>query len=165
MEQRRDILAHTAQDEPAVYTTEAAYTSDSSAGGSYASGSVSEPSIGSLFTDLTEDMGKLVRQEIELVRAETVQKVSTALRSIVMMVAGGLLAYAGLIVILIAAAIALGNIMPYWLSTLIVGAVVLIVAAVLVTSGRSSLANMTVVPEKTVESLKEDARWAKEQVS
>lgn len=159
MEQRRNISPHTPNDEPAVYTTEG-YTASS-----YESGTITEPSIGSLFTDLTEDMGKLVRQELELVRAETMQKVNTAMRSIIMMVAGGLLAYAGLIVVLIAAAIALGNIMPYWLSTLIVGAIVLIVAAVLVTSGRSSLANMTVVPEKTVESLKEDARWAKEQVS
>ena len=159
MEQRRDISPQPVNDKPAVYTT------DNYAGSSYESGTITEPSIGSLFTDLTEDMGKLVRQELELVRAETMQKVNTAMRSIIMMVAGGLLAYAGLIVVLIAAAIALGNIMPYWLSTLIVGAVVLIIAAVLVTSGRSSLANMTVVPENTVESLKEDARWAKEQVS
>lgn len=159
MEQRRNISPHPVNDEPAVYTP------DNYAGSSYEAGHTTEPSIGSLFTDLTEDMGKLVRQELELVRAETMQKVNTAMRSIIMMVAGGLLAYAGLIVILIAAAIALGNIMPYWLSTLIVGAVVVIVAAVLVTSGRSLLANMTVVPENTVESLKEDARWAKEQVS
>jgi hypothetical protein len=55
--------------------------------------------------------------------------------------------------------------MPYWVSSLIVGVVVLIVGAILISSGRSSLTNMTVVPENTVESIKEDARWAKEQVS
>jgi xanthine/uracil permease len=136
--------------EPAVY----AATNDAT-----------EPSIGTLLTDLTEDMGRLVRQEIELARVETMQKVNQAMRSIILMVAGGLLAYAGLITLLIAAAIALGRIMPYWLSSLVVGVVVLIVGAILIGSGRSSLSNLTVVPENTVESIKEDARWAKEQVS
>jgi len=124
-----------------------------------------EPSIGSLFTDLTDDMGRLVRQEIELARVETMQKVTKAMRSVVMLLAGGLVAYAGLIVVLIGIAILLGEIMPYWASSLVVGAVVLVVGAVLIGTGRSSLQNMTVVPEKTVESIKEDARWAKEQVS
>jgi len=41
----------------------------------------------------------------------------------------------------------------------------LIVGAILIGSGRSSLSNITVVPENSVESIKEDARWAKEQVS
>lgn len=124
-----------------------------------------EPSLGQLFTELTDDMSTLVRQELELAKAETMQKVSKATRSIIMMVAGGLLAYAGLIALVIAVAIALGGLMPYWLSSLIVGLVVIVIGAVLVMSGRSSLATISLVPEKTVETLKQDARWAKEQVS
>lgn len=131
----------------------------------YMTSDVPEPSIGALFTDLTDDMGKLVRQEIELARVETMEKVNRAARSIVLLVAGGLVVYAGFITLLIAAAIALGGIMPYWLSSLVVGIVVLVVGALLIGSGRSSLTNLTVVPENTVESIKEDARWAKEQVS
>lgn len=131
----------------------------------YTAGNSTEPSIGSLFTDLTDDMGRLVRQEIELARIETMQKINQTLRSVVLMVAGGLVAYAGFITLLIAVAILLGQIMPYWLSTLLVGVIGLIVGAILIGSGRSSLTNLTVVPENTVESIKEDARWAKEQVS
>lgn len=149
MQHDEEIATGMRHAEPAVYTTNAA----------------NEPSIGTLFTDLTEDMGKLVRQEIELARVETMQKVNRAMRSVIMMAAGGLVAYAGFITLLITAAIALGRIMPYWLSSLIVGVVVLIVGAILIGSGRSSLSNLTVVPENTVESIKEDARWAKEQVS
>lgn len=124
-----------------------------------------EPSLGQLLNELTGDMSTLVRQELELAKAETMQKVSQATRSIIMMVAGGLLAYAGLIAIVIAAAIALGSLMPYWLSSLIVGLVVVAVGAILIMSGRSSLANLSLVPENTVETLKQDARWAKEQIS
>jgi hypothetical protein len=47
---------------------------------------------------------------------------------------------------------------------LVVGLLVLIVGAVLVQSGRSMLSNISIVPEKTVESIKEDTEWVKEQV-
>lgn len=149
MQHQEEIATGTRRVEPTVYTTS----------------EPTEPSIGTLFTDLTEDMGKLVRQEIELARIETMQKVNQATRSVILMAAGGFVAYAGFIALLMAAAIGLGQIMPYWLATLIVGVVVLIVGAILIGSGRSSLSSMTVMPENTVESIKEDARWAKEQVS
>jgi xanthine/uracil permease len=80
------------------------------------------------------------------------------------MVAGGLLAYAGLITLLIAAAIALGSIMPYWLSSLIVGVAVIVIGAIFISVGRNSLQNMDMAPQKTIETLREDAKWAKEQV-
>lgn len=124
-----------------------------------------ELSLGALFTDLSSDLSTLVRQEIELARTETTEKVSKAVRSAGMLVVGGLVAYAGVIVVLIAIAILLGAIMPYWLSALIVGVVVLIIGAVMANSGKNKLANLNVVPEKTVATLKEDARWAKEQLS
>ena len=124
-----------------------------------------EPSLGQLLNELTGDMSTLARQELELAKAETMQKVSRATRSVIMMVAGGLLAYAGLIALVIAAAIALGSLMPYWLSSLIVGLVVVAIGAVLIISGRSRLTNISLVPQNTVETLKQDARWAKEQIS
>ena len=124
-----------------------------------------EPSLGQLLTELTGDMSTLVRQELEIAKTETMQKVSGATRSVIMMVAGGLLAYAGLIALVIAAAIALGSLMPYWLSSLIVGLVVVAIGAVLIISGRSRLTNISLVPQNTVETLKQDARWAKEQIS
>jgi len=54
--------------------------------------------------------------------------------------------------------------MDLWLSALIVGIVVIVVGAILIASGRSKLASMSVVPQKTVESMKENTEWAKEQV-
>lgn len=128
------------------------------------SGQTSEPTLGDLFTSLTGDLSTLVRQEIDLARTETMEKVTSATRSIVMMVAGGMVAYAGLIAVVIAIIVALSGIMPLWLSALIVGIVVIVVGAMLISSGRSKLASMSVVPQKTVESMKENTEWAKEQV-
>ncbi len=155
MQRDEEVTAAIPHTKPTVYTT-----SDSSS-----SNIDSEPSIGDLFTGLTEDMTRLLRQEIELARVETTQKINRAMRSVIMLAAGGFVAYAGLILLFIAIAVGLSNWMPLWLSTLIVSVVALVVGAVLIGSGRSSLSNLTVVPENTVESIKEDARWAKEQVS
>jgi hypothetical protein len=126
--------------------------------------SSSDQSLGSLFSELADDMSTLVRQEIQLVQTETMEKVSTATRGIIMLVAGGLIAYAGLIALVIAGAIALGAIMPYWLSSLIAGVVVIIIGAGILMTGRTMVSNINPVPEKTIETLKDDANWAKEQV-
>jgi uncharacterized membrane protein len=123
-----------------------------------------EPSLGDLFSSLTEDMSTLIRQEVDLARTETMEKVSSATRSVVSMVAGGMIAYAGLIGVMIAVIVGLSRFMPLWLSALIVGVVVIVIGAIMIMSGRSSLQKMTVVPEQTVESMKENTEWAKEQV-
>jgi hypothetical protein len=124
----------------------------------------SEPTLGDLFTSLTSDLTTLVRKEIELARTETMEKVTGLTRNVVMMVAGGLVAYAGLIALIMAAIFLLNRAMSLWVSALIVGIVVVIVGVILLMVGKSSLNNMTVVPEKTVESMKENTEWAKEQV-
>ncbi len=126
----------------------------------------SEPTLGELITSLSDDFTKLIRNEIRLARVETMETVSTASRGAAMLGAGALVAYAGLILVLIALSILLGQALDnYWLSTLIVGAVVLIIGAVLLFSGKSAIQKVNIAPEKTIESLKDDARWVKEQVS
>jgi hypothetical protein len=132
--------------EPAVYAT-------------------AEPTLGELVAELSEDMSKLVRNEIKLAKVETMETVSTASRNVALMAGGGLLAYAGLIVLLIGLAILVGQaINSYWLAALLVGVIVIGIGGVLLSIGRSGLKNLSVTPEKTIETLKDDARWIKEQV-
>ena len=123
-----------------------------------------EPTLGDLFSSLTEDLSTLIRKEVDLARTETTEKVTRATRSIVSIIAGGMIAYAGLIALIIAVIVGLSRFMPLWLSALIVGIVVVAIGAIMISSGRGSLANMSVMPEKTVESMKENTEWAKEQV-
>jgi hypothetical protein len=127
-------------------------------------GQSSEPTLGDLFTSLTSDLTTLVRKEIDLARTETLEKATRATRNIVMMIAGGLVAYAGLIALIMAAIFLLNRAMSLWLSALIVGIVVIVIGAILLLVGRNSLGSMSVVPEKTVESIRENTEWAKEQV-
>ncbi len=150
---------------PSVVTTDTPISANQRSSAPPLTNNTTDPSLGTLFSELSTDLSTLVRQEIELARTETTEKVNTAARSAGALVAGGLVAYAGVIVVLIGVAILLGELMPLWLATLIVGLVVLVIGAIMAISGKNKLANLNIVPEKTVETLKEDARWAKEQVS
>jgi len=124
----------------------------------------SEPSLGDLFGDLTRDMGKLVRQEVDLARTEVTQKAAKASKDIAYIAAGGALAYAGLLAVLAAVIIVLGTVgVPWWLSALLVGVIVAAVGYFLIMKGRDALKRADLAPKKTMETLKDDAEWAKEQ--
>jgi xanthine/uracil permease len=125
-----------------------------------------ERSLGDLFSDLSRETTTLVRQEVQLAKAELTQSATEAARGIGMLVAGGAVAYAGLLFLLLAIVFGLieGGWDP-WLSALVVGLVVVAIGAVLVLRARESLKPANLAPRKTVETLKEDAAWAKEQIT
>jgi len=124
----------------------------------------SERSLGDLFASLSSDITKLVRQEIALARTEVGQTVSKVGRDIAFLAVGGLVIYAGFLTLLATLVIVLGNIgLPWWLSALIVGLVVAGVGYFLVRQGLTALKKERLAPEKTLETLKEDVEWAKEQ--
>jgi hypothetical protein len=124
----------------------------------------SDRSLGELFGDLTRDTAKLVRQEVSLAQAELTQKATRAGKDVGQLVAGGALAYAGLIVLLVGIALGLVAMgMVPWLAYILVGAVVAGIGAYLAQQGIASLKSVDLVPRQTVETLQDDARWAKEQ--
>jgi F0F1-type ATP synthase assembly protein I len=125
-----------------------------------------EKSLGQLFGDLSRQLGTLVRKEIELARTEMTTRATTVGREAVSIGAGGALAYAALLIALVAIALFLWEVVGVtpWLAFLIVAIIVGVIAAVLIQRGRSALAKANLAPEKTIETLKEDAEWAKQQV-
>jgi xanthine/uracil permease len=125
-----------------------------------------ERSLGDLFSDLSRETTTLVRQEVQLAKAELTQSATEAARGIGMLAAGGAVAYAGLLFLLLAIVFGLIEAgWDAWLSALIVGLVVVAIGAVLVLRARESLKPANLAPRKTVETLKEDAQWAKEQIT
>jgi TRAP-type C4-dicarboxylate transport system permease small subunit len=124
-----------------------------------------ERSLGDLFGDLARDMGTLVSQEMTLARTELTEKASRVGKDIAMLAAGGLVAYAGLLAIIAAAIVLLADLgVPLWASALIVGVVVAIVGYLLVQRGISALRRQDLTPHQTIQSIKEDTQWAKEQI-
>ena len=120
-------------------------------------------SLGELFSELTNEITTLVRQEMQLAKTEMTQKASSAGKDVGMIGAGGALAYAGLLALIAALIIGLGEFIPMWLSALIVGLVVVVIGYVLIRRGLNALKNLDPTPRQTIETLKEDKEWVKEQ--
>jgi xanthine/uracil permease len=125
-----------------------------------------ERSLGDLFSDLSRETTTLVRQEVQLAKAELSQSATEAARGIGMLVAGGAVAYAGLLFVLLAIVFGLIEAgWDAWLSALVVGVVVVAIGAILVLRARESLKPANLAPRRTIETLKEDQEWAKEQIT
>jgi hypothetical protein len=124
-----------------------------------------QKSIGELFGDLGREVGDLVRAEIALARVELTDRVSRIGRDAGMLIAGGLIAYAGFIVLLGAIALILALWLPLWLSALLVAVVVLAAGGLLVQRGLADLRRAKLAPTRTIETLRQDVEWAKEQAA
>ena len=123
-------------------------------------------SLGELFTDLARNMSNLVRQEVNLAKTEMTQKVTGASKYIAFLAIGGFVAYAGFLVFLAAITLALIQLgITWWLAALIVAVVVIGVGYFLLQAGLSGLKRTNLAPQQTIETLKEDATWAKEQTT
>jgi hypothetical protein len=123
-----------------------------------------ERSIAGLFSDLARDFSRLFRQEIDLAKAELAEKASALGTGVAMVVAGGLVAWAGFLFLLAAGVIGLSEVVEPWLAALIVGGGVLILGIVLALVGKSRFKADNLVPRRTLRTLKDDTEWAKEQV-
>jgi Putative Actinobacterial Holin-X, holin superfamily III len=121
-----------------------------------------ERSLGDLFGKLSTELSTLIRQELELARAELTQKGREAGKG------AGFLGGAGVVGLLAAGTLtaaivaALDLVVATWLAALIVALVYGAVAAVLALRGKERVQHATPpVPEQTVDTVKEDVAWAK----
>jgi formate hydrogenlyase subunit 3/multisubunit Na+/H+ antiporter MnhD subunit len=136
-------------------------------------GSFNQPeqnrSLFALFSDLWRETSTLVHKEAELAKAEMSEKVSQVSTGMAELAVGGLIIFAGFIVLLIALSNGLMHLLPEeqadWLAPLIVGAVVMVFGFIAVMRGRSNMRPESLAPERTMESLRRDAQMMKEHAS
>jgi uncharacterized membrane protein YqjE len=121
-------------------------------------------SIGELFSELANESALLIRQEVALAKVELTQKANRVGRNVGYLVLGGAVAYGALLALLARIIILLASVMAWWIAALVVAVLVGIIAAVLISKAWAALKNTDVAPRQTVETLKEDAQWAKEQM-
>jgi xanthine/uracil permease len=93
------------------------------------------------------------------------QKASRVGKDVGMLAAAGAVAYAGFLAILAGIILLLARPLPDWLAALIVGVVVVAIGYVLFQRGRAALKETDMAPRQTIDTLKEDAEWAKRQTS
>lgn len=121
-------------------------------------------SMKDLFSSLLRDLSDLVRQEIALARAETGEKVQQVSRGAVWLGVGGVLAFAGLLFVLLAVTLALATVMAPWLAALIVGIAAAVVGVMLLRAGQNRLSPRNLTPDRTVRTLRDDAILFKRQM-
>jgi hypothetical protein len=124
-----------------------------------------ERSLGDLFSELAAETGTLVRQEVALAQAEITSKATKVGKNVGFLAVGGAVGYAALLAILAGVVLGLSYFMPAWIAAILVGLVVGAVAFFMVSSALQELKNTNLKPEETVDSIKEDAQWLKDQVS
>jgi len=124
-----------------------------------------ERSIGELFGELSQDVAMLVRQEAQLAKTEMQQKLSKVTTDLVSLATGGVVLLLGGLAL--TAALILLLIHPVglapWLAAVIVGGVFGLVGWMMVQRGLTNLKRIDPTPHRTVESIKDDIQWAKEQ--
>jgi uncharacterized membrane protein YqjE len=119
-------------------------------------------SMGELLKQLSQETSTLVKQELDLAKAEMAEKGKHAGKGIGLFSGAGLFGLGAFLALTAAIIAALSTAMDVWIAALIVAVVYGIVAAVLAKSGQKEIKEATpVAPEQTVETLKEDAEWAK----
>ena len=126
---------------------------------------VPQKSLGELFGDLSAQISALVRQEVQLAKTEITGKIAGLAVGAAALAVAAVLGLGAFLVILAAAVAALSLVLPVWAAALIVAVVLLLIAAVAALTGIKKIKSATPpIPQKTIETLKEDAQWLKNQV-
>ena len=120
--------------------------------------------LGDLFSELASEMSELVRKEVALAKLEVGQKAKHIGKNVGYLVVGGAVAYAAMLAIIASIVMLLDKVMPNWGAALLVGVVVGVVGWLLISKARAALQATDVTPQQTVETLKEDAAWVKQQI-
>jgi uncharacterized membrane protein YqjE len=117
--------------------------------------------VGRLGSDLTH----LVQTEVELAKVEIKEEVTNTAIAAGLLSGTALSGYFVLLMLSFAAAYGLAEVMPTGFAFLIVAVLYALVAGTVYVLGRKRLATVTLVPKKTVRTMKEDLSWLRQQIS
>ncbi len=121
--------------------------------------------LGAVITSAIDGTRTLVRKQVELAKIEMTEAVSVRAKGAGMMAGAAVMALFALGFAAAAGAAALDLVLPTWAAILIVAGVFVAIAGVLALIGRKAIKNAPTTPEQTQETLKEDARWARQQLA
>ena len=122
-------------------------------------------SLGELFAELASEIGTLVRQELRQAGTEVSQRATSVGKDVGVLVAGAVVIHTALLALVAAAIIGLADLgLDWWLAALIVAVVLAGIGYALVQKARSAIQRADILPRHTMDNLKEDTEWAKDQI-
>lgn len=123
-----------------------------------------EPSLGELFATLSDQAGRLLRQEVELAQAEMTRKMTRARRGATLVGAGAVAGMGAFYALVAATILLLSRYMATWLAASLVGLVLALVAFAVVQNGINKLKAIDPAPRQTIETMRENKEWLTEQI-
>lgn len=120
--------------------------------------------LGDLFSELIQETRTLFRKEMELVRVEVSEKLDKLVKDLIAIGVAAVLLYAGLLTLIAAMVFGLAVFIPLWLSALLISIVFIGAGVALLFKAKKDVSQMKLTPEKSKETFKETAQWAKAQM-
>jgi len=120
-----------------------------------------ETSLGQLVGEVTSDLQKLFRQELELAKVEMRVEAVKAGKAAGMLGGAGFAGYMVVVLLSFAAVFGLAEAIDLGWAALVVALIWAAIGAVLFVVGRSRIRNVSPTPQRTIDTLKEDAQWAR----
>jgi hypothetical protein len=117
-----------------------------------------------IVAEIAQDAQDLIRGEIALARIELDRSLNRAIEAVAWLVGGMVVAFAGLVIFLLAAAAALAIVLPVWASLLVVGALILVVGGLVAYTGIHMLSLSGLMPNRLARNVSQDARVVKEHI-
>jgi uncharacterized membrane protein YqjE len=121
-----------------------------------------ERSVSDVLQDILRNLQEMVRSEVRLAKVEIRDEVRRAVSSSIWIAAGVVGALSAWIFLLWTVAYSLATRMSMWAATLVVAVVMACIASVLVIGGIRRVRRIQPIPERTVESVKENLKWMKQ---
>ncbi len=123
-----------------------------------------ERPFAALLNALIDDVRRLIRLEFALFKQEMAGNARRLSVGLVAIAVGGVLAFTAWLAIFSAAVIALTIVWPAWLAALVLGAATLMVGGLVLYFGIRRIRAKTMVPQRTINTLREDSVWIRERV-
>jgi uncharacterized membrane protein YqjE len=118
-------------------------------------------SVPELLQAIVGNLQEIIRSEFRLAKTELKEEAAKVAKPAATLGAGLVLGLYGLGFLLLASVYALSTIMPAWLAALLVGMVLAVVAAAMVTSSSKKFKRVDPTPDKTIQTLEENVQWVK----
>ena len=118
-------------------------------------------SVPQVLQDIVGNLQEIIRSEFHLAKAELKEEAAKASKPVATFGLGLVFAFYGIGFLLVALLFGLSTVMAVWLAALLVGAVLAIVAIVLMSSSGRKLKRVDPTPDKTIRSVEENLLWMK----
>ena len=122
-----------------------------------------ERSFSDVLQDIVGNVQTIIRSEIQLAKTEVKEETSKASKASAVIVAGAILGLYSVGFLLLTLVRGFETVAAPWLASLIVAVLVGVVAFIAISAGRTRMRHVHATPEKTIQTVKENVEWAKDQ--